>query len=80
MRTTLNIEDDVLEATKDLARRQKLSAGKVVSRLLRIALSQGTSIPEPAPSGVGGFKPFFSEDQKIVTNEQIDQLRDQEGI
>jgi hypothetical protein len=60
MRTTINIEDDMLEAAKDLARWQKLSAGKVISSLLRFALSQGTSTPESAPSVIGGFKPFFS--------------------
>lgn len=35
MRTTLEIEDDVLEVAKDLARHQCVSLGKVVSQLLR---------------------------------------------
>ena len=39
MRTTLDIEDDVLAAAKELARRQGTSAGEVVSRLPRVALS-----------------------------------------
>ena len=39
MRTTLDIGDDVLAAAKELARRQGTSAGQVVSRLLRLALS-----------------------------------------
>jgi hypothetical protein len=37
VRTTLDIEDDVLAAAKELARRQGTSAGQVVSRLLRAA-------------------------------------------
>ena len=39
MRTTLDIEDDVLAAAKELARRQGVSAGQVVSKLLRSALT-----------------------------------------
>ena len=39
MRTTLDIEDDVLAAAKELARRQRLSAGQLISRLLREAMS-----------------------------------------
>ena len=39
MRTTLDKEDDVLAAAKELARRQGTSAGHVVSGLLRVALS-----------------------------------------
>ena len=29
---------------------------------------------------VAGFRPFAAADQKLVTNEQIDQLRDLAGI
>jgi hypothetical protein len=35
MRTTLEIEDDVLEVAKDMARHQCLSLGKAVSLLIR---------------------------------------------
>jgi hypothetical protein len=35
MRATLDIDEDVLVAAKELARSQNLSAGQVVSRLLR---------------------------------------------
>ena len=37
MRTTLDIEDDVLLAAKELARRSGSSAGQVLSRLARQA-------------------------------------------
>ena len=30
MRTTLDLDDDVLDAIKELSRRQKISAGKMV--------------------------------------------------
>lgn len=82
MRTTLDIEDDVLAAAKEIARRQNVSAGQVVSRLLREALSgQRRKNDEPAPGGrkVGGFRPFPAQGV-VVTNEQIDRLRDEEGV
>ncbi len=38
MRTTLDIDNDVLGAAKDLAAQRNQSAGKVISNLLREAL------------------------------------------
>jgi len=35
MRTTLEIDDDILGAAKELARREKKTAGKVISELAR---------------------------------------------
>ena len=40
MRTTLSIEDDVLAAAKELAKREGKSVGKVISALAREALRQ----------------------------------------
>lgn len=84
MRTTIDIEDDLLLATKELARKERVSAGKVVSRLLRAALS-GIASPATGQTGhgakkVGGFRPFAAADSRIVTNDQVNQLRDDEGI
>ena len=39
MRTTLDIEDDVQAAAKEMASRQRLSAGQLISRLLREKMS-----------------------------------------
>ncbi|NBQ22262.1 MAG: hypothetical protein EBU30_11610, partial [Synechococcaceae bacterium WB6_3B_236] len=57
MRTTLDLDDDVLQAAKELARRQRLSAGQMVSRLLRQALvGGGVQAPATQPeAGVAGF-------------------------
>lgn len=84
MRTTLDIEDDVLQAAKELARRERVSAGHIVSRLLRVALS-GTaddSVPGTQDKMVraAGFRPFHAPEQRLVTNDMIDQLRDAEGV
>jgi hypothetical protein len=40
MRTTLDIDDDVLEVAKDLAKVQNSTAGKVISELARQALTR----------------------------------------
>lgn len=78
MRTTLDIDDDVLAAAKELARTRGTSAGAVVSSLLRQALS-GSVEPARRAKGVAGFRPFPA-DGRIVTNTQIDALRDTEGV
>jgi hypothetical protein len=45
MRTTLDIDDDVLTAAKERAAEQKSTAGKVLSDLARQALTQPPSGP-----------------------------------
>ncbi len=83
MRTTLDIDDDLLAAAKELARRERSTAGQVVSRLLRRSL---TGAEEPSSAGraprskVAGFQPFPARRGKVATNEQVDALRDVEGI
>ena len=42
MRTTLDIDDDVLALAKDLANAQRQSLGSVISDLARTALSEPT--------------------------------------
>ena len=80
MRTTLDIEDDVLAAAKELARRQGTSAGHVVSNLLRVALSGRWDRADAGSVLVAGFRPFGAANPQLVTNEQIDQLRDPNGL
>ena len=80
MRTTLDIEDDVLAAAKELALRQGVSAGTVVSRLLRSALTGEAPAQRSGAAVVAGFRPFAASDQHLVSNEQIDKLRDLEGL
>ncbi len=76
MRTTLDIDDDVLQAAKERARRERKTAGMVVSELLRQALTAAPSVREP--TGVYGFVPFPSRGG-VVTNEQIDRLREDDA-
>jgi len=79
MRTTIDIDDDLMAAAKELARRRGTTAGRVVSELLRRALTE----PEVRSGHVGesavlyGFRPFPSRGG-VVTDDAIEQLRDQE--
>jgi hypothetical protein len=79
MRTTLDIDDDVLAAAKDLARRQNRTAGAVLSDLARKGLTGGASDAVREPKGAYGFRPFPANG-KVVTNDAIDDLRDREGL
>ncbi len=81
MRTTLDIEEDVMTAIKELARRDGITAGALVSALLRKALTQGagpaaTRLQEPP--AVYGFRPVAGS--SVVGNDQVNNLRDQQGI
>ena len=76
MRTTLDIDDDVLQAAKALARREKKTAGEIISELARRALGASPAGPAPkAPRAPHGFRPFPRRGG-IVTNELIDKLRE----
>lgn len=79
MRTTLDIEDDVLAAAKELARLQNVSAGFIVSKLVREALVGHHQAQEPDGKPTAGFRPFPSRGT-FITNGQINELRDQEGV
>jgi hypothetical protein len=76
MRTTLEIDDDVLDAAKLLARQTDRTAGKVLSELARRALTTAAATKSKGgKKSVGGFVPFESRGG-VVTNEQIDRLRE----
>ncbi len=85
MRTTLTIDDDVLQAAKERALREGKTAGDVISDLARRALT----MPMPSPAGpqrqrakatkaILGFVPFPSRGN-VITNEHINKLRTEVG-
>ena len=83
MRTTLNIDDDLLLAVKEIARRDSKSVGGAVSDLLRQALADDAPpglAEAQAPFGAEefGFRPFPPRGG-VVTNELIDRLREESG-
>lgn len=78
MRTTLTIDDDVLAVAKDLARQTGKTAGEVISELARQALVGEPDRSAPRES-VHGWTPLPRRGG-VVTNELIDELRDEEGV
>ena len=81
MRTTLNIDDDLLIAVKEVAARESKSAGAIVSNLLRRSLAHGGfdgSAGPAEPETEFGFRPFPRRGG-VVTNELIDRLREETG-
>ena len=79
MRTTLDIADDVLMAIKERARRQKRSAGDLLSELAREALTHRyrKESETKKPKGVFGFDPLPSRGE-AVSNDLIDKLREED--
>lgn len=76
MRTTLSIDDDVLEAVKERARQEGRTAGEVLSDLARRAL---TRTSDTEASIRNGF-PVLPRRGAPVTNALIDRLRDEEDV
>ncbi|WP_186510975.1 hypothetical protein [Caenimonas sedimenti] len=81
MRTTLDIDDDVLLAAKEHAARERKSLGAVVSALARESLRRPASAPvrgRAAPRG-GRFA-VLPERDEVITMEHVRGLQDAEGV
>ena len=73
MRTTLDIEDDILLAAREIAQQRGLPMGKVLSDLARQALTRETVCGDR--DGVPLFP--IRPDGGVVTLELVNQLRDE---
>lgn len=73
MRTTLDIDDDLLQAAKEMAESRNTSAGRIVSELLRTALRR-----PPSPVRVRNGVPLISRrpDAPVWTMKRVNELRD----
>ncbi len=69
MRTTLDIDEDVLTAAKQLAKRRNSTAGEVISELVRQALTK-SSVAEEQPHYRNGFR-LLPRTGKIITSEMV---------
>ncbi len=78
MRTTLDIQDDVLQAAKELAQRQGSTAGQIISKLARLGLK--APVATKKPSGTRGGVPLLPARGEVVTLDHIRQLMHQEGV
>ena len=74
MRTTLTIDDDVLEAARALAERDRKTVGEVISELAREAMApKGESLKMR-----NGFPLLpVRKDARPVTTEMVNRLRDE---
>ena len=78
MRTTLAVDDDVLLAVKEKAKRERRTMGEVLSDLARQALTgQHRSDTGASAEEFWGFEPFPHRGS-AVSNDLIDQLREDE--
>lgn len=82
MRTTLDIDDDILSASKELAKAAGKTAGQIISELARKALTAPSAAMrhgvEQSPA-FHGIQPLPHRGG-IVTSEMIRQWMDDEGI
>lgn len=76
MRTTLDIDEDVLAAAKELARRERKSAGRLASELMREALRRRALRVSTASREMHGFSPIPAG-RSPVTNELVNAMRDE---
>ncbi|MEI2778821.1 MAG: CopG family transcriptional regulator [Tetrasphaera sp.] len=74
MRTTLTIDDDVLDAAKERARLEGRTAGEVISDLARQSLTRANARASTVRSGF----PQLASRGVVVTTSLVDRLRDED--
>ena len=80
MRTTLDIDQDILDAAKELARSEGKTAGQIISDLARRALTTpvGQGLAESQSKYDGDDWPTFtSRPGPIITPEHIQRVQDE---
>jgi hypothetical protein len=83
MRTTLDIDDDILQAAKELARTEKKTAGRVLSDLARAALTAPTEVSgSTGPAGAVLKNGWYVLPSRggIVTKELVDRLLEEADL
>ena len=76
MRTTVNLDEDVLDLAKQLAAKRGLTAGQVISDLVRQALSAGPKKAGRVRNGVPLFETVRQSARADLT--LVNKLRDTE--
>jgi hypothetical protein len=83
MRTTLDIDDDVLAAAKELAKAEGKTAGRVLSDLARRALTAAPVLPpgmaegQQAPFGDDLWVTFPRRSGVVTTSEHVRRVEDE---
>lgn len=78
MRTTLDIEIDVLQAAKEIAARDGRTAGQVLSELARRGLKRLE--PESRSMATRGGVPLLPSRGDLITLDHVQTLMDSEGV
>jgi hypothetical protein len=76
MRTTLDIDSDLLQAAKELAALEKTTTGKVITRLARRGLSPGAQLMHPVRNGIE----MLPKRDELITLEHVQSILDEEGV
>ena len=85
MRTTLDIDDDVLFAAKELAVAERKTAGKIMSEVFRRGLSAPDALATVAKRGrpklvMKNGIPVQPSRGEVVTLEKVRRIMEEEGI
>ena len=84
MRTTLDIDDDVLLAVREIAAKERKTAGKILSEFTRLGLLSGAGTSSTSQSGEAFVMkngiPILPSRGELVTTRQIERIMEQEGI
>jgi hypothetical protein len=76
MRTTLDLDEDILTAAKEIARAEHKTAGQVISDLARRALTT-SGLEETQPQYRGGFR-LMRPTKEIITSEMVRRLLEED--
>jgi len=83
MRTTLEIDDDVLLAAKELAAKDKTTAGKIISEVFRRGMRSPTSANSFGGNAnviVKNGVPVLPSRGDLITTDHVQRLMENEGI
>jgi len=82
MRTTINIERDILETAKEIAKKEGKTTGTVISEMARRGFYAGvTAVAEDtAPYRLQDGVPILPPTGSLVSEESIRRIRDVEDI
>ena len=76
MRTTLEIDDDILQVAKELARAENKTAGRILSELARKALTTPSESLSEEMVLKNGFYVRPGRGGAVVTTELVNQILD----
>jgi hypothetical protein len=79
MRTTLDIDDDILEIAKHRAKAERRTAGQVISELARQALAEPRERLDLSKVEIVDGIPILPSRGGVVTKELVDELIAQSG-